>query len=230
MAGSDCGYRHVGGPGRSRSRRGVGEDGRDGRGRAHRVARILEECVMEYRRLGRSGLDVSIVCLGTMMFGDRTGEREAGEIVAHAFGSGINFIDTADVYAKGASETITGAAIRRAARAVDPRDEGRQRNRGRRQPAAAHGRRVAAVAVPGLRCEPRAAWHRLDRHLLPSHRRCEDAARGDRRSDGRADRCRQDPLFRRLQFSWLAHRGTHALVRARSASRRRSSASRITTC
>ena len=66
---------------------------------------------MEYRRLGRSGLEVSVVCLGTMMFGDRTGEREAGEIIAHAAGAGVNFIDTADVYADGASETITGAAI-----------------------------------------------------------------------------------------------------------------------
>jgi aryl-alcohol dehydrogenase-like predicted oxidoreductase len=66
---------------------------------------------MEYRRLGRSGLEVSIVCLGTMMFGDRTDEREAGEIIAHAAEAGINFIDTADVYADGASETITGAAI-----------------------------------------------------------------------------------------------------------------------
>ena len=67
---------------------------------------------MEYRRLGNSGLHVSTVCLGTMMFGDRTGESDAHEIVAHAFESGVNFIDTADVYARGASETITGAAIR----------------------------------------------------------------------------------------------------------------------
>ena len=68
---------------------------------------------MEYRRLGRSGLEVSIVTLGTMMFGDRTDEREATEIVAHASANGVNFIDTADVYADGASETITGAAIAR---------------------------------------------------------------------------------------------------------------------
>jgi aryl-alcohol dehydrogenase-like predicted oxidoreductase len=67
---------------------------------------------MEYRRLGQSGLEVSIVCLGTMMFGDRTDAREAKEIVAHAAGAGVNFIDTADVYANGASETITGEAIR----------------------------------------------------------------------------------------------------------------------
>ena len=67
---------------------------------------------MEYRRLGNSGLEVSVVCLGTMMFGDRTNEAEANEIVAHAFANGINFVDTADVYANGASESITGAAIR----------------------------------------------------------------------------------------------------------------------
>ena len=66
---------------------------------------------MEYRRLGKSGLEVSVVCLGTMMFGDRTGAREANEIVAHARGAGVNFIDTADVYASGEAETITGAAI-----------------------------------------------------------------------------------------------------------------------
>src|SRR5690348_9845334 len=71
----------------------------------------MERSVMEYRRLGKSGLEVSIVCLGTMMFGDRTGAREANEIVAHALGAGVNFIDTADVYANGESETITGAAI-----------------------------------------------------------------------------------------------------------------------
>jgi aryl-alcohol dehydrogenase-like predicted oxidoreductase len=66
---------------------------------------------VDYRRLGKSGLEVSIVCLGTMMFGDRTNAREANEIVAAAHDAGVNFIDTADVYANGASETITGAAI-----------------------------------------------------------------------------------------------------------------------
>ena len=62
---------------------------------------------MEYRRLGRSGLTVSALCLGTMTFGDRTDEAEAGRIVAAARDAGINFIDTADQYAKGESERIT---------------------------------------------------------------------------------------------------------------------------
>ena len=66
---------------------------------------------MEFRRLGESGLEVSVICLGTMMFGDRTDTAAAQRIIASAFDAGVNFIDTADVYAKGASETIVGQGI-----------------------------------------------------------------------------------------------------------------------
>jgi len=66
---------------------------------------------MQFRRLGDSGLEVSTICLGTMMFGDRTDAKTAQRIIASAFDAGINFIDTADVYAKGASEQIAGPAI-----------------------------------------------------------------------------------------------------------------------
>ncbi len=66
---------------------------------------------MEYRNLGRSGLKVSPLCLGTMMFGGRTDEATALRIVAAARDVGINFIDTADVYNGGASEEITGRAV-----------------------------------------------------------------------------------------------------------------------
>ena len=66
---------------------------------------------MEYRNLGNSGLKVSPICLGTMMFGDRTDAAEAGRIVASARAAGVNFIDTADAYAKGESERITGKLI-----------------------------------------------------------------------------------------------------------------------
>ncbi len=66
---------------------------------------------MEYRRLGKSGIRVSPLCLGTMMFGDRTDAAEAGRIVAAAREAGVNFIDTADVYARGESERITGKLI-----------------------------------------------------------------------------------------------------------------------
>jgi aryl-alcohol dehydrogenase-like predicted oxidoreductase len=66
---------------------------------------------MEYRNLGKSSLKVSPICLGTMMFGDRTDATEAGRIVASAREAGVNFIDTADVYAKGESERVTGKLI-----------------------------------------------------------------------------------------------------------------------
>lgn len=67
---------------------------------------------MRERVLGRSGLKVSELCLGTMMFGDPTSEEEARRIVDHAADHGVNFIDTADVYADGRSEEITGRAIK----------------------------------------------------------------------------------------------------------------------
>jgi aryl-alcohol dehydrogenase-like predicted oxidoreductase len=66
---------------------------------------------MEYRNLGGAGLKVSPICLGTMMFGGPTDEAAAREIVAHARDAGVNFIDTANMYAEGRSETITGRAI-----------------------------------------------------------------------------------------------------------------------
>ncbi len=68
--------------------------------------------IMHRRALGRSGIQVSEICLGTMMFGGPTEEAEAARIVAHAGDHGVNFIDTADVYADGRSEEITGRAIR----------------------------------------------------------------------------------------------------------------------
>ena len=56
---------------------------------------------MRYRNLGKSELQVSELCLGTMMFGDQTDLAEARRIVDHARDHGVNFIDTADVYSTG---------------------------------------------------------------------------------------------------------------------------------
>ena len=61
--------------------------------------------------LGASGLKVAKLWLGTMMFGDQTDETEAGRIVAAARDAGVNAIDTADAYAGGESERITGRLI-----------------------------------------------------------------------------------------------------------------------
>ena len=63
------------------------------------------------RRLGRSGLVVSRLVLGTMTFGDRTDAAEARRIFDEAVADGLNFVDTADTYAGGASEEIVGKLI-----------------------------------------------------------------------------------------------------------------------
>ena len=67
---------------------------------------------MEYRSLGQSGLKVSPLCLGAMMFGGATDEPTAARIVAKAREQAINFIDTADGYNGGKSEEVVGRAIR----------------------------------------------------------------------------------------------------------------------
>ena len=67
---------------------------------------------MQYRTLGRTGMRVSEVCLGTMTFGDQVSEQDAITIVHDALDMGINFLDTANMYVKGRSEEIVGKAIK----------------------------------------------------------------------------------------------------------------------
>jgi aryl-alcohol dehydrogenase-like predicted oxidoreductase len=66
---------------------------------------------MQYRSHGRSGLKISPICLGTMMFGGPADEATSGRIVAKAREAGINFIDTADAYNGSNSEQVVGRAI-----------------------------------------------------------------------------------------------------------------------
>ncbi len=68
---------------------------------------------MEFRPLGRTGVQVSQLCLGCMMFGGRTAPSESYEIIDRALDAGINFIDTANVYSLGRSEEVTGEALTR---------------------------------------------------------------------------------------------------------------------
>ena len=67
---------------------------------------------MEYRSLGRTGVNVSSLCLGTDNFADPTPEKEAALILDMALDAGINLIDTGDVYADGEGEKIIGRAIK----------------------------------------------------------------------------------------------------------------------
>ena len=68
---------------------------------------------MEYRTLGRTGVEVSPLCLGAMMFGawGNPDHDESIRIVHRALDAGINFVDTADVYSQGESEEIVGKAL-----------------------------------------------------------------------------------------------------------------------
>jgi aryl-alcohol dehydrogenase-like predicted oxidoreductase len=82
---------------------------------------------MKTRALGRSGLYVSEICLGTMTFGGKGFWKVVGElgasavdrIVGRALDAGVNFIDTANVYSEGESEKLLGEALKRSA----PRDQ-----------------------------------------------------------------------------------------------------------
>ncbi|BDI17101.1 hypothetical protein ANSO36C_29030 [Nostoc cf. commune SO-36] len=83
---------------------------------------------MQYRLLGRTGLYVSEICLGTMTFGGagfwkvigELGVDAATELVKTAFDGGVNFFDTADVYSEGQSEVILGKALQQSGL---PRDQ-----------------------------------------------------------------------------------------------------------
>jgi len=69
---------------------------------------------MEQRELGRTGVSVSPLCLGAMMFGawGNPDHDESIRVIHHALDAGINFVDTADVYARGESEEIVGKALK----------------------------------------------------------------------------------------------------------------------
>jgi voltage-dependent potassium channel beta subunit len=68
---------------------------------------------MNYRRLGRSGLKVSELSLGSWVtYGNQVDRRAARELMAAAFDAGVNFFDNAEIYARGESETIMGAVLK----------------------------------------------------------------------------------------------------------------------
>ena len=70
------------------------------------------ESTMHYRRLGRAGLKVSEICLGTMTFGNGADQEGATAMVNAALDAGVNFFDTANSYVGGVSETMLGVALK----------------------------------------------------------------------------------------------------------------------
>jgi aryl-alcohol dehydrogenase-like predicted oxidoreductase len=77
----------------------------------------LHECEdamkIQHRHLGRTGLKVSPLCLGTMLYGQSVARAESIDMIDRAISSGINFIDMANVYGDGETEEIVGAALRK---------------------------------------------------------------------------------------------------------------------
>jgi aryl-alcohol dehydrogenase-like predicted oxidoreductase len=82
---------------------------------------------MQYRTLGRSGVRISPICLGTMMFGGPTPEAEAISMIHAAVERGVNFLDTANMYNAGESERVVGKAIADRRDRVVLATKGRQR-------------------------------------------------------------------------------------------------------
>lgn len=74
---------------------------------------------MEIRTLGRTGVQVSSLCLGCMMFGGKTSPQDSAAIIGRALDTGINFLDTANVYNAGHSEEATGEALKRSGKRND---------------------------------------------------------------------------------------------------------------
>ncbi|MFN8508162.1 MAG: aldo/keto reductase [Dehalococcoidia bacterium] len=108
---------------------------------------------MELRSLGRTGIKVSNLCLGCMMFGGKTTAADSARIIDRAIDAGVNFLDTANVYNAGRSEEATGAALK------------------------ANGRRqqiILATKVHGRMGEGPNDWRNTRRHIIES---CEASLR-----------------------------------------------------
>ena len=71
---------------------------------------------MEYRNLGRTGVKVSEICLGCMMFGGRSSVEDSADIIDRAIDEGVNFLDTANVYKIQTPQVTTGDTLSSSAR------------------------------------------------------------------------------------------------------------------
>ena len=169
---------------------------------------------MKYRTLGRTGVKVSPLCLGAMMFGQwgNPDHDDSIAVIHKALDAGINFIDTADVYSAGESEEIVGKALAGTARRRRPRDEGpRADGRGPE-----HARQLAPLDHPRsartacAACRPTTSTCTRSTVREPDTRHRRDARRADR-SRARRARCATSarPRSRRRQIveaQWTAEK------------------------
>ncbi len=179
---------------------------------------------MDYVNLGRTGLKVSRICLGTMTYGSSKwrpwvlDEGESRPFIKRALEAGINFFDTADMYSLGASEEVLGQRAQGLWPGPRPRGhrhEGLQRDGRRSEPA----RPLAQAHQARDRRQPQAARDRLRGPVPDPPVRPRDADRGD---DGGAPRPRergQGALHRRVVDVRLAVREDAPRRRTRAAGR-----------
>ena len=164
---------------------------------------------MEYRQLGRSGLRVSRLTLGTMTFGGRGQFRHVGDTdldgarrqIDMALDAGVNLIDTADVYSRGRPRRSSAQALGRARR-----DKVLLATKARFPMGAGPERRGPLAPPPhrGLRGQPAATADRPHRSLPGPRVGWADAARGDARRARPSPAERQGPLRRVLELRRLA--------------------------
>ena len=164
---------------------------------------------MEYTNLGRTGLSVSRLCLGTMNFGPQTTEPDSFAIMDRALEHGINFFDTANVYGWKTGEGVTEQIIGRwFAQGGGRRDKvvlatkvyGKMGDWPNEQGLSARH------IIAGLRGVAAAAADRLDRPLPDAPRLPRDAVGGDLAGDGDAGRAGQGALRRLVELRRLAPR------------------------
>ena len=160
---------------------------------------------MKYRKLGNTGLIVSEVALGTMQFGGKMnmgnlGQEDTTRMVKLALDRGINFIDTADVYSLGESETLLGNALKGIRQEIVLATKvrlpmGEQLQPQRRDPREHHARGGG---------QPAAAADRLHRPVPGARMGQQHAAGGDPAHAGRSGAPGEGPLYRALQSHVLA--------------------------
>ena len=164
---------------------------------------------MELRRLGRTALRVSELCLGTMNFGPLTTQEDSFVIMDRALDLGINFFDTANRYGGPKGPGHHRDDHRQLVRAGRrPAREGRARDQGVRPDVrVAERRRALGSSHPRrVRSEPAPVADRSHRPLPDAPRRPERAVGRDLAGDGDARRPGQGDLRRQQQLRGLAHR------------------------
>ena len=164
---------------------------------------------MEYRNLGRSGLKVSPICLGTMMFGGQTDETTAQRIADRGRDAGVNFIDTADAYNHGASEQITGRLIAKdrnswvlATKVANPMG-----------PSANERGLSKKWVLQAAEASLRRLRYRLHRRLLPPQGGPRHTFGRNGASNGGSHAARQDSLLWRVELPVVASSGDLSPVR-----------------